>query len=127
MRADCSPPSGCHRCGGVLSGRRRAYCSEACRDEHYENHNWNMAAWAALNRVRKLSGYGCEGSGPHRGRTEVHHLEPLRNGQQYGTWTCKHHQDGLTVLCKNCHITVHKKLRGTYRPERQTAKQGVLL
>jgi predicted HNH restriction endonuclease len=49
------------------------------------------------------------------------------NDLGYSYFNCKHHQEGLIVLCKNCHVTAHKKLRGTYKPERQTAKQGVLL
>lgn len=142
-RTACSPPTGCHRCGGELKGRRTAYCSDACRDDHWANHDWNSARRAALKRVLEsgIEPYApfwrCEGGGPHGGHPQVHHKTPLWDAIEYSKMSCAHHQDGLSVLCKRCHTEVHKTLRraqaqGVALPTAITRRlekvtQGVLL
>lgn len=113
MKTACSPPAGCHRCGGPLKGRRTAYCTKACARLHPIEHSWNQARPAALRRAKyrcQLCG-GAERltrilAGPNAGGVrsslEVNHKMPLNGGGR--SWTCANHPSNLEVLCREpCH------------------------
>ena len=69
------------------------------------NHYWAVAAQAA-----RAAGDGCA-IGSCEGRpTEVHHVTPIPVGS-YGVADCRHHQDGLQLLCRRHHADVHQLLR----------------
>lgn len=99
----CVPPdSGCDRCGGVLTGRMRRWCSKACREWWYRHHRWTQARAEALKRAkRKCSRCGA------RERLEVDHIIP-RNGTPMNPPNCLHHQTNLRVLCHDCHVTRYR-------------------
>lgn len=46
----------CDWCSRPLSGRRRRWCSDGCREEFEVNHDWNKARHAALTR----DAYTCQ-------------------------------------------------------------------
>jgi len=91
----------CKLCGKPLPRSRRLWCSDACRNEWYENHLWFWAAPAALKRAL----YKCEqclSTYP----LEVHHKEKLELTDN--RWnTPKNNQANLIVLCCPCHEGVH--------------------
>lgn len=98
VEVTCLQATGCGICGNALTGRRRRWCSNECREFFYANHRWTEARWEALmvraNRV-------CAGCGGHA--TEVDHIQE-RNGYPLGKQSCLHHQENLRALCHNCHV-----------------------
>lgn len=111
LRANCllgqwsGEPGCCQLCGHVLpeTGRRRSWCSDACRRAFERNHIWRRARAAARRRGK----YRCSWPG---GCTtgdnvlEVHHVEPVStNGYGVG---CQHHQSNLALLCHTHHVQV---------------------
>lgn len=85
----------CVICGGGLPGRKRAWCSDTCVDLYLDNHDWGRASWVAKVRA----GHQCQRCGA-RGRMETNHIVPV-NGGYRGAHSA--HQDGLEVLCHDCH------------------------
>ncbi len=87
----------CQICGCPVRGRRRTWCSEGCVDLYLDNHNWARAAWVAKVRA----GQRCQRCG-NRGYMETNHIRPVNGMSREG---CASHQDGLEVLCHECHGT----------------------
>lgn len=94
----CLKPSGCGVCGAELTGRRRRWCSDACREDYYANHRWTEARWEALMVRAKRICAGCGGRA-----TEVDHIQE-RNGYPLSKHSCLHHQENLRALCHSCHV-----------------------
>jgi hypothetical protein len=93
-----STPGHCW-CGKKLRGRQTKYCSVGHRKEVVNNHRWTQARAAAKARV---TFYKCERCGEFTDKVEVNHVDPILG--KHGSWGCHHHQDGLEVLCKPCHL-----------------------
>lgn len=75
----------CRRCGAELTGRRTAWCSDACETVWQQNHFWQMARPAAVKRDGGVC-VRCGGTGRKRQRRRMH----LGN-----TWSLK--QIGIEV------------------------------
>jgi hypothetical protein len=90
--------SGCRRCGTELSGRRKAWCSNECRDWYYRHHVWTVAR----HRAMVVAEWKCQRCGSHA--DEVDHIIE-RRGMPLGQWSCLHHQANLRPLCHGCHVT----------------------
>ena len=115
----------CHWCRKALKGRQKRWCSRACSKDAVANHRWTQAKAAAKApvtyylcarallvtfaegfRPRVQGPPGCEGFTRH---PEVNHKDPILG--KHGSWGCHHHQDGLEVLCRPCHLEVTARQR----------------
>ena len=85
----------CCICRAGLTGRRRSWCSQACLDLYWENHNWGTASEAAKARA----GHRCTRC-RRRDKLETNHIVPVNGGSRQG---CVSHQDNLEALCHTCH------------------------
>ncbi len=85
----------CCICGSGLPKRRRSWCSQACLDLYWENHNWATASWTAKVRAGHQC-TRCRGGG----KLEANHIIPVNGGSRQG---CVSHQDNLEALCHSCH------------------------
>ncbi len=105
-------PGVCDRCGTVLKGRQRRWCGPRCEREYVQEHDWNMARYAARQRDGdKCTTCGVESRHwDHESRSvlgaclEVNHIDP-RVGRGYG-FGCHNHLVNLETLCHPCHVEV---------------------
>ena len=98
-KRQCGERRRCFLCGRwPISTRRHHWCSDACGDLWYRNHQWGGARLAALRRDQ----YKCVRDPEHRSMKEVNHIDP-RNGRGYHEG-CHHHLAGLETLCHPCHV-----------------------
>lgn len=75
-----------------------------------DNHVWTAARECAKRRarIRQQDGpdgrprYRCAHCGVATCDVEVNHKEPVLG--KHGETGCWHHQDGLEVLCRRCHL-----------------------
>lgn len=105
----------CERCATKLKGRQERWCSEACSKWWYENHTWTGAKSVAKKRTlikRERGGwtwYRCEHCEAPTTSPEVNHKTPVLGA--HGVNGCHHHNDGLEVLCHECHLKVTRAQR----------------
>lgn len=118
----------CGWCSKKLTGRQKKWCSRHCNRMFIANHRWTQARAAALKEAGAF--YLCKNaeivlaeggvmeavSGPawpecvvFTDKPEVNHMVPVRG--KHGTWGCHHHQTGLEVLCRPCHLAATAKQR----------------
>lgn len=115
-------PGRCGWCGKKLRGRQKKWCSRTCDRAYVANHRWTQAKAAVKkdaayyfcananpfgmlfksgDRVRG-EWHGPEGCLVFTQAPEVNHKSPIKG--KHGTFGCHHHQDGLEVLCRPCHL-----------------------
>ena len=94
----------CGWCGSVCTGRRKAWCQDACKNSFYRVWSWGALA----NYVFERDGRRCrrcdstDGGPAHGARYsgwQVDHIVPVRNG---GT----DDPENLRLLCHDCHVAV---------------------
>lgn len=102
----------CKRCGGPLSGRRRAYCSDECRKVYWVNHYWGDARIECIERAGRYC-QGCGKTGAEARRRVIagsglvaHHVIHLKGDRAE---SCYNHQANLVCLCTECHGKRHTK------------------
>lgn len=94
----------CAWCGDPLPPRRSRWCSTSCSVAWRDNHIWQFARKAALER----DGFQCVICAS-TDRVSVHHDPPVgRRGYSMG---CHHHQSKLATLCAEHHIEADKAIR----------------
>jgi len=86
----------CAFCGAGLTGRRTAWCSDACRDAGFGLFWQNIR-----RRILRKADFKCAGCGENA--TTVHHILPMARG---GT----SEDSNLEPLCKSCHLARHKEI-----------------
>ncbi len=127
-RADCSPPSGCRRCGADPVAPKRYYCSDECSEWCQENHFWGPAKYRVLHPTHVSRGGYIVSWGDQKYATcaragagacghvrristklEVNHIVPV-NGEREA-FGCSNHQDNLEPLCHGHHLEVTAEQR----------------
>lgn len=133
LRAACDLSAWAGRAGAcqwcdtdIPAGRRRTWCSEACRRAFERNHVWRVARAAARRRDR----YTCRRCGRSKADApiEVNHIVPVA-GTGYGV-SCKQHLSGLETLCHDCHVAVTAQQRAAgllARPDAAGHSRGNLI
>jgi len=101
----------CMICGKVLPPRRRAYCSDACRDERWRRYwqakieagkkvvGYRPETWPAIALEKLQENPKCQRCGVTHD-LEVHHVRPLASGGS-------NELSNLMVLCHPCHRAQH--------------------
>lgn len=111
----------CANCGTIIylsnarlrRGSANNYCSKSCNTIHKRTgkfgpnaSNWkggiSKYPWAfriARPQVLERDTFACTGTGPHKGRLEVHH----KDNDKYNT-----ELENLITVCVGCHKRMHK-------------------
>ena len=111
LRAPCSPPQGCRRCGEPIGSRFTFYCGSECADAYQADHFWSTARLAAM----------YEGKGRVDGATYESWHEPKPCVQ--ADVTC----DGLIeVKCPNTTTQIKRALSDNYSSEYKAQIQFLL-
>ena len=111
----------CHWCNAELTGRRTAWCSDACAAEFGRNHWWTSASRAARRRddsrcvecardprdvyAEKIAAGWTERDARRFLTLQVHHRIPVLG--RHGETGCHHHLDGLETVCLWHHLERH--------------------
>lgn len=105
----------CRWCNVELTGRRKAWCSDAHAELFNINHVWNFTRWAALRR----DGRRCVRCGWAVGGLEVNHIVPVLG--KHIVIGCHHHLAGVVTLCRTHHLeeTARQRRNGEI-PARRT-------
>lgn len=112
----------CDWCGNDLPFKRTRWCSDKCSKEFTRNHRWSWARKAAKRR----DGYRCVRCGS-RENLEVHHVEPCHGA--HGSFSCKHHIEGLVTLCKTHHkqeTDEHRRIQKARAMKQQKRRRRVV-
>lgn len=113
----------CKKCGKLLSGNQKSYCSKQCSklhlkagwrkrqrekiNEYNRAYRLNMFVRPPKNTSKQRNDLGntCERCGENKiENLHVHHIRPLQFG---GT----NHKVNLMLLCRKCHSLWHKLLK----------------
>ena len=89
----------CRKCGVVLTGRKTAWCSQACVNEVRLLTDWRYIR----SKIRRRDKYRCVLCG--QPATDVDHIVELADG---GSW---HDFANLRSLCGGCHKKKTNEMR----------------
>jgi len=101
----------CIECGSPLPPRRRSYCSDKCRDAHWQRH-WSQQTelakkmigfrpvlWGTIAAEQVRLYPVCSRCGEKK-NLEAHHIRALKSGGS-------NELSNLTTLCHDCHRAQH--------------------
>jgi len=105
----------CRTCGKELSGRKRSYCSDGCRDAYYRHQGYMLPDWSRKS-VQFLKAHPiCQKCGIVSS-TVTHHKIPRRLS---GT----DDEGNLMAVCSKCHKKLDSEIMMKERIKYRVSKQ----